>query len=80
MDNVFGDIVNTVVVSIIMLCVIEMDESSVYVLNMIGTGGNYSREMIMKWIGEIVSKKCNAGNESSNKISRYELSNKKKKK
>ena len=68
MEIVFGDIVNTLIVNIIILFVIEIDETSVYVLNMIGIGSNYSKEMIIEWINQIVSKKCNADNETSNKI------------
>ena len=45
-----------------------IDESSVYLLNIIGIGSNYSREIIIEWINQIVSTKCNAGNKSSNKI------------
>ena len=68
MDNVFGDIVNTLDMNIIILFMIEIDESNVYVLNVIGIGSNYSREIIIEWINKIVSKKCNADNKTSNKM------------
>ena len=68
MDNVFGNVVNTLVMNTIILFVIEIDESNLYVLNMIGIGSNHSREIIIEWINQIVSKKYNASNKSSNKI------------
>ena len=68
MDNVFGDIVNTLNMNIIILFVIEIDEYSVYVVNMIRIGGNDSREMIIELINQTVLKKGNTSNNSSNKV------------